>query len=58
MESYEFSLLPHTQPQYLIWPTLLHFAAMSTEFISAGDTYKLTVYGNLFAGIVYGKILG
>ena len=66
MDSYELSLLPHPQPQYLIWPTLLHFATMSGDAsdaiadISAEfyNEYKLTVYDNLFVGIVYGERLG
>ena len=66
MESYELSLLPHPQPQYLIWSTLLHFATMSSDAPEAFSEiaalfyseYKLTVYDNLFVGIVYGERLG
>ena len=66
MDSYELSSLPHPQPQCLIWPTLLHFATMSSDPSDAFaeiaaefyNEYKLTVYDNLFVGIVYGERLG
>ena len=65
VESYGLCLLPHTQHQGLIWPTLLHFVAMSSDASDAAALaaayyyeYKSTVYDNLFVGIVYGEVLG
>lgn len=49
---YDERCFPHTWPHVLIWPTLLHFAAMSSIEYSQ---YKDAVYSNLFIGIVFGE---